>query len=201
MPDSPTPPHAQGGKQPPRRRRPGQKLTPQERKDAQARFLLSFARVGVVKTACGEAGIHRDTLYQWLEHDEPFSVRYHQAEKDAGDVLYAEAFRRAVEGTQKAVVSMGRVVSVDGAPLVEREYSDMLLINLLRARDPRFRQKSQVELTGADGGPMQTQTTLDLAAVQAALQAAFADDPEGRYAAAAALAQLAHGANSAPKPA
>jgi len=109
-----------------------------------------------------------------------------------------------VEGTEKAVVSMGRAVDVNGAPLVEREYSDMLLINLLRARDPRFRQKSQVELTGADGGPMQTQTTLDLAAVQAALQAAFADDPEGRYAAAAALAQLAHrahGTERTPKPA
>ena len=201
MPDSKTPPHAQGGKQPPRRRRSGQKLTPQERHDAQALFLLSFARVGVVKTACAEAGIARDTLYQWLEHDEPFGVRYHQAEKDAADVLYAEAFRRAVEGTQKVVVSQGRVVTVNGMPLVEREYSDTLLLNLLRARDTRFRQKSQVELTGADGGPMQTQTTLDLDAVQAALQAAFADDPEGRYAAAAALAQLAHRANSTPKPA
>lgn len=203
--DSPTPPHAhephEHGKKP-RKRKIGDHLTAEERQATQESFLLAFARAGNVTQACASAGIHRDTLYYWLHHDTAFSERYHRAELDATDVLYGEAFRRAVEGTEKHVVSMGRVVTFtddDGEQkiLKEREYSDSLLLNLLRARDPRFAQKQRIEMSGPDGGPVQHQHTIDWPALQTLLLRALAPYPEAKLAVVEALKALPDGTSSA----
>lgn len=135
--------------------RPGPK-TAEERTAAQDAFLASFAVAGNITASCRVAQIARSSLYEWLEHDEAFSIRYHQAREEAVDVLEAAAFERAVKGVTRYVVSAGRIVrdETTGRPLLEREYSDTLLLNLLRAHSPKFKQSSRVELTGADGGPV-----------------------------------------------
>lgn len=56
-----------------------------------------------------------------------------------------------------------------------REYSDTLAIFLLKAHDPeRYRENSRMELTGANGGPVQISDTERAAKIQAILAAAQA---------------------------
>lgn len=154
MPDSLTPPT--------RMRRSGQKLTKAERQQVQEKFLKSFAMTANVRAACMAAGISRTTVYEWQEKDETFSLRFKQAELDANDVIRAELFRRAVQGVEKPVVSMGKIVYTTDEkdkpkPLMERVYSDSLLALLAKARMPEFREKQQIEMSGPDGGPIETQ--------------------------------------------
>lgn len=125
----------------------GKHLTKEQRAEVQERFLRSFRNTANVRASCMAAGIDRNTIYTWLETDETFSLEYKQAELDANDTIRAELFRRAVQGYEKPVVSMGKQVFVDGKPLMERVYSDSLLVLLAKARMPEFREKSQVDVT------------------------------------------------------
>lgn len=96
-----------------------------------------------------EAGISRNTVYAWQERDTEFSLKFNVAEQEANDVIRAELHRRAVQGYEKPVVSMGKAVyDKDGKPLTERVYSDQLLGLLAKSRMPEFRDKQQIEHTG-----------------------------------------------------
>lgn len=124
-------------------RRQGQNLTKAERAAAQTRFLETFKLNANITASCQAAGIDRSTFYQWQEHDTEFSLRYQQAESAANDMLLAAAWKRAVQGIEKRVVSMGKVVyGEDGKPLMEREYSDTVLLRLMSWRIPGFRENS-----------------------------------------------------------
>jgi hypothetical protein len=128
-------------------RRSGQKLTKEERRVAQEKFLKSFSMTANVRAACMAAGISRNTVYAWQEQDEQFSFKFKQASEDANDMIRAELFRRSVQGYEKPVVSMGKVVhDKDGKPLMERVYSDSLLALLAKARMPEFRDKPQINV-------------------------------------------------------
>ena len=71
-------------------------------------------------------------------------------------VLEAEALRRALKGTEKPVYQNGKQVGAI------REYSDLLLIFLLKARRPTvYRENARLELTGVGGGPIATTQVLD----------------------------------------
>jgi hypothetical protein len=130
-----------------RKRRPGQRLTADERKTAQKTFLDAFSMTANVRAACLKAGISRNTVYEWQEHDDTFSFQFKQATEDANDMIRAELFRRAVQGYDKPLVSMGKVVyGQDGKPLNERVYSDQLLSLLAKARLPEFKEKQQIDL-------------------------------------------------------
>jgi hypothetical protein len=150
------------------RRRNGQHMSAEERKVAQEEFLKAFAMTANVRAACMKAGIDRSTVYRWQEHDTEFGLKFRQASEDANDVIRAELFRRAIQGTEKPVVSMGKAVYVeteDGRkkPLMERVYSDNLLSLLAKARMPEFRERQRVEMSGPDGEPIQMhQQQMDL---------------------------------------
>jgi hypothetical protein len=134
---------------PPRaRRRQGVRLTAAERAAAQDKFLAIFAATANVAASCLQAEIDRATVYKWQEHDAPFSVRYHQAELDAQDVVRAAIQRRGVEGWEEVVVSHGKVVYFKGKPLTIRKYSDACLLALAKARVPEYRDKVDVTLQG-----------------------------------------------------
>ena len=101
----------------------------------------------MVRAACLKAKVSRNTVYQWAEHDEAFSIEYKQAELDANDMVRAELFRRAVQGYDKPLVSVGKVVyDKDGKPMTERVYSDSLLSLLAKARLPEFKEKQTIDL-------------------------------------------------------
>lgn len=120
------------------------KLTPQKKLtklQKQALFLASFAETANVLMSARLAGVSRQMVYKWMEHDEPFSFAYNQAKEDANDVLRAEIYRRGKEGYDEQVLVNGKIQTV-------HKYSDTLLIFLAKSRMAEFREKQQVEVTG-----------------------------------------------------
>lgn len=94
------------------------------------RFLDAFGRCGVLKWAADRAGVSRRVVYDWRREDPDFALAFDEAALDSLEALEYEAFRRAREGVPKPVYWQGeRVGQV-------REYSDTLLIFLLKARAP-----------------------------------------------------------------
>jgi len=144
----------------------------------QARFLKVFRETANIKHSCKVAGISRQTFYEWRDADEDFNAQLAVAEPEANDTLEYAAHDRAVNGVPSYVVSQGKMVYEEiplldeegkpqlnkqggqimlrGKPLIERKYSDTLLVTLLKARMPE-KYKDKVEHTGKDGGPIQVE--------------------------------------------
>ena len=157
-------------------------LTPEQRARKQARFLARYRKSGNVKFSCSYAGISRQTFYNWRDTDDTFKAQLADAEPDVDDTLNYAAYERGVEGVPSYVVSNGHMVYEEipvmnpdgtpklnkqggqvylrGKPLVERKYSDTLLVTLLKARMPeKYRERSAIEHTGKDGGPIKVDHT------------------------------------------
>lgn len=111
-------------------------------------FLETLAETANVSEACRAVGISRSAAYVWREEDKEFRAAWELAAKIGTGVLEDEARRRAVDGVEEPMVSAGKLVTT------VRKYSDTLLIFLLKARDPKYKDRSSVELTGRDGGPV-----------------------------------------------
>jgi hypothetical protein len=109
-------------------------VTPKRRRDWRPTFLATFASTGIVRLACHAAGISRTQAYRERQRNPHFAQAWDQAEEDATEALEAEVRRRALS------------------------VSDTLLIFLLKARRPAvYRDNARLELTGAAGGPIQSQ--------------------------------------------
>ena len=132
--------------------------TPKKRPSSKARtraidwkpaFLKNLQATGNIRAACLAAKISRATFYEHRKADAAFETQVSEALEDAGDILETEAWRRAVKGVLKPVFQQGsRVGSI-------REYSDTLLIFLLKGTKPQ-KYKDRVEATGPNGGPIVT---------------------------------------------
>jgi hypothetical protein len=131
-----------------KKRRRGQRMTAEERDQAKQKFLDSFKLNANLTLASMQAGVDRSQIYRWQEHDDQFAAAFREAELAANDMLLAAAWQRAVKGVEKPVVSMGKQVYVDGKPLMERVYSDTVLLRLMSWRIPGFSEKTQVEHSG-----------------------------------------------------
>jgi hypothetical protein len=98
-------------------------------------FLKNLARTGAVMHSANKAGIHRDTAY---DHRDRFPE-------------FAEAWDHALD----AAVEDLELVCRNRA----RDYSDLLLIFLLKAHRPeRYRETRRFEVTGPDGGAIEVAT-------------------------------------------
>ncbi len=102
----------------------------QLKKTWKPRFIEALRQTGVVTRAARAAGVGRTTAYDHYKTDPDFARAWDDALEDACDEMEAEARRRAVEGTEKPVYYKGEVVGTI------REYSDTLLIFLLKANRP-----------------------------------------------------------------
>ena len=112
----------------------------------QKAFLDAYSQRANITAACGVAGIKRATVFVWRERDEQFALAYREADLIATERLENEAWRRATEGTRykKALLWHGEVIGYDE----KIEYSDALLIMLLKARKPDvYRDKLDVAIT------------------------------------------------------
>lgn len=118
-------------------------------------FLAAFEETHLVTEAAKRAGIHRDTAYERRGRDPEFARRWSEAEERSTELLEREAYRRAAVGTERPVFYKGKEVGA------VREYSDVLLIFLLKARRPAV-YRERVEHTGAGGGPLEHRVALDL---------------------------------------
>ncbi len=121
----------------------------------QADFLAALQEYASVSRACKRVKVSRTNVYYWLKHDPAFKVGFDEAAEVASFALEDEAIRRAYEGTNKPVYQKGELVGYI------REYSDTLMIVLLKARMPeKYKDKSAMELGGMGGKPI-TVSALD----------------------------------------
>lgn len=106
-------------------------------------FIEALSARGNVSEACKASGVARRTVYEWRDDDAVFAKMWDDALDQAADTMEREAWRRAVEGTDKPVFHQGQEVGAI------REYSDTLLIFLLKAvRPEKYRERQQVEQSG-----------------------------------------------------
>ena len=102
-------------------------------------FLKKLAMTANVSESAEAAKVDRTTVYQWKKEDPAFAAAWEAAIEISCDELEAKAFERA------------------------KRKSDTLLIFLLKAHRPeRYRETSRHEVTGANGGPIQSAATIDL---------------------------------------
>lgn len=93
-------------------------------------------------------GMSRDWYYDQRRTDEVFAAAWDEALETAIDAMELEARRRAVEGVEKPL--LGRVgKDQDGIITVVREYSDQLMVLLLKAHRPeKYRERTDVRHSG-----------------------------------------------------
>lgn len=116
------------------------------KKKRQSDFLTAFVDLVSITRACKKAKIPRQTIYDWKKSDKEFNENYEEAAKLALEALEDEAIRRAHEGVSKPVYHSGEKVGT------VKEYSDTLMIFLLKARDPeKYRERSNVVLQKGKG--------------------------------------------------
>lgn len=113
------------------------KFTP----EARNLLLECIRRTGVIGPACDEIGISRRTLANHRAVDETLEDDIKAAKQDFVDRAEAELARRAVEGLIKPVFYRGE--RVDNGEI--REYSDQLLIALLKRHVPEYRDGPLVQ--------------------------------------------------------
>ena len=130
-------------------------------------FLAAVANTANVLRAAEIAGMDRDNHYLWLKKDPAYAAAFEIAWQRGTDALEAEAVRRAYEGVTKPIFHAGKraidvVQNPDGSlkrdesgkpigiPAAVREYSDTLLIFLLKGRNPAvFSDRTALEHRGA----------------------------------------------------
>lgn len=114
-----------------------------------AAFLAAFRSTGSITKAAEAAKIDRRMHYRWMDENPEYRVQFEQACQEVGDMLEAEAIRRANEGVLNAVFYQGKPVGA------VRMYSDGLMQFLLRGFKPEKYARSALEIGGSGGGPVE----------------------------------------------
>jgi hypothetical protein len=108
-------------------------------------FLAAYRLTASVTRAAKAARVDRHAHYRHLERSASYKLAFAAAGVEAGQTLEDEAVRRAVEGVVRPVMYHGKPVLIPvnpkqlrgkKKPLLEHEYSDTLLLALLRAKKP-----------------------------------------------------------------
>ncbi len=110
-------------------------------------FIDALSKSGNITLSCERALVARGTVYRWRESHEEFKNKWDTALAEATDRLEAEARRRAEEGVNQPVWYQGEMVGT------EKRYSDMLMIQLLKAHHPAHQQTITHRIGGIEGAP------------------------------------------------
>lgn len=111
-------------------------LTP--KKEWQKPFIQRLSETGNVSAACRKAQISRVRAYELRNEDEVFRAAWDEALVMATEALELEARRRA-EGFPEPIYYNGKKIGI------VRRYSDTLLIFLLKAHDPKYRDNIKID--------------------------------------------------------
>lgn len=118
---------------------------------SQVAFLAAYRRAGTIKAACDAVGVSRNQHYLWYHNDPEYPEKFKAAHQEACEALENEARRRAEDGWDEPVYQGGKQVGT------VRKYSDTLLIFLLKGAMPnKYKERVAQEVSGPDGGPLQT---------------------------------------------
>lgn len=103
-------------------------------------FIRTLAQTGIVGRAATAAGWPRGYAYSVRAGDEEFSKLWDQAVEFATDALEEAARTRAIDGVSKPVYQQKELVGY------VTEYSDTLLVQLLKAKRPNeFRENVSLQ--------------------------------------------------------
>lgn len=130
-------------------------------------FLEELARRGSVVGAARKARIARSVTYLERELDPAFAALWTEAIQISNELMLEEARRRAVDGTLRPVFQNGRRVGA------VREYSDTLIIFLIKAHNPAYRDSSRVVVAGDPNAPVKHEHTVTLTPDDVALAASI----------------------------
>jgi len=120
-------------------------------------FLAAYRLTCSITKAAKAAGVRREAHYRLMERSPDYKVAFNEATVIAADALEDEALRRGREGLLKPKFYHGELVMVPKnpadpeckvfVPYLEREYSDQLLITVLKAKKPeQYRDRVEHEL-------------------------------------------------------
>lgn len=123
-------------------------------KKAQRDFLKKLAQTMNVTKAAEYIGMSRRYMYQVKDANPEFSADWDDAVAKATDAMIEEARRRGEKGVRKPVFYKGKEVAAI------REYSDTLLMFLIRGQRPEYATERR-EITGKDGGPIEVRELTD----------------------------------------
>jgi hypothetical protein len=126
------------------------------KKDWRSPFIKALGTCGNITWAATAAGISRQTAYEHKGNDPQFSAAWDEAIDLAVCHLEVEARRRAVEGILKPVFHGGEKVGSI------REYSDTLLIFLLKAANPAKYRDGRVVIAGDPASPLKHEHTISV---------------------------------------
>lgn len=129
-------------------------------------FLAALRDTGNVRAACEAAEVSRTVVYARRDVNQDFAQAWQDALEESADLLEQEARRRAYEGVRRLKFDRGQLITIpvrdaegkpvldgDGKPVtepyVEHEYSDTLLIFLLKGIRPEtYRERTDVRHSG-----------------------------------------------------
>jgi hypothetical protein len=131
-------------------------------------FIMRLGLHGNVTRALKDAKCDRGYAYDKRGTDQEFAQAWDDAKKMGLDVLKDEAWRRAHDGVEKVKFHQGEPVKVKGKIYVEREFSDTLLMFLIKQADPSYREHFDVNLGNAGGRPFMFQMVLNPEAAKVA---------------------------------
>ncbi len=114
-------------------------------------FLAALRDAATVRAACHLVGVSRSAVYDRRKAFPAFASAWDDAAEDAVDALIGEARRRAVQGVENPVYYRGEVVGY------VRRYSDNLLMFLIKAARPEYRDNYKVTHAGPADGPVQVE--------------------------------------------
>lgn len=147
-------------------------LSPDERltQARQMRALDGMRAKGTNAAAAKAAGVSYSTISRWKQDDEEFRKAMWNAHEEHVDEAVEELHERAVVGDEQLVYFKGEPVPkrdpLTGEPQLDDDFnviyytrkvkSDPLLQFYLKSKRAEFRDKSELAVTGPDGGPVQT---------------------------------------------
>lgn len=132
-------------------------------------FLDALELLGTMHAAATASGVGERTAYRWKAENDRFAEEFAISNSVAGELLRAEAFRRAKDGDRKLKFHNGQMIMVpvfdehgkmkigaDGEPVMvpytEHEKSDVLLIFLLKGKFPaEYRERYDVNNNHSGG--------------------------------------------------
>ena len=134
-----------------------------------ARVIEEFRKLGRIDLACAAVEVDRTDHYRWIKRHADYRAAFEEAREQVNGLLEDEAFRRAHHGTMRPVTVAGQLVMV-------HEFSDQLLMFLLKCRNPSvFGDFQRLQVTGKDGEPL-----IPLAQWRELVKKAKAEDAAGK---------------------
>lgn len=142
--------------------------TAAQRKECKQLFIDALKKNPNVSAACDMAGIGRQTVYKWRDHDKTFAQAWDDAIEYTRDTARSSIYMRGILGWDEPVVAQGRVVydmvpaldehgeqiyDDDGVPqmkcgerLLMHKWSDSLASLYAKANLPEYKDKAQVNI-------------------------------------------------------